>query len=90
MQNWEHNAKLYKIMVMRMCSASTRLCGTFMWYCTTMAKLPLPCPPTIGQHKAAAPVREGRKRKYLTYAQKLKIVEIDKGETKHGVEKNLE
>ena len=37
MQNWEHHAKLYKIIVM--CSASAHMCGTFLWHCTTMAEL---------------------------------------------------
>ena len=79
MQNWEQNAKLYKNIVMSMCSISARLCGTFLCYCTTMAELPRCRPPTIGQHKAAAPVQEVRRRK--NYAQKLEIVEmIDKDE----------
>uniref|UniRef100_UPI00358ECFDF tigger transposable element-derived protein 1-like n=1 Tax=Myxine glutinosa TaxID=7769 RepID=UPI00358ECFDF len=50
----------------------------------------IPRPPTIAQRNAAAPAREIKKRKNLTYAQKCEIVQlIDNGETKRSVGKKF-
>lgn len=57
---------------------------------TVMANIPPRHPPTIAQRKAMAPGREIKKRKNLTYAQKLEIVKlIDSGETKRSVGKKF-
>lgn len=56
-----------------------------------MANIPPLCLPTITQHNAADPAREMKKRKNLTYEQKLEIVTpIDRGEMKGSVGKRFE
>ncbi|KAK4296263.1 hypothetical protein Pmani_031234 [Petrolisthes manimaculis] len=45
-----------------------------------MANIPPPRPPTIGQCNAAAPGREIKKKKNLTYAGKWEIVKLIDGE----------
>ena len=62
------------------------LCYTYI----TMATVPTSYPPTIAARNAANPTREVKKRKNLTYAQKLEIVKlIDGGETKRSVGKKF-